>query len=60
MAGTLDTRNGDSAELPLEEVSLNLVEQGRRRRQDAGGADQCGEEPQEHGEEEPMTRGQRP
>jgi len=50
----VDTRNGESAKLPLEEVPLDPVEQGRRGWQDAGGADQGWAQPEEHGKEEPM------
>ena len=37
---SVDTRNGEPAELSVKAVSLNVVEQGWDRRQDAGGADQ--------------------
>ena len=52
LRASLDTGDQESAELPLEEVPLNPVGQGRRRRQDAGGADQSWAKPQERGEEE--------
>ena len=34
LRASVDTRNREPAKLPLQEVPLNLVEQGRDRRQD--------------------------
>ena len=50
----MDTGDPEPAELPLEEVPLNAMEQGRGRRQDAGGTDQGREKPQDNSEQEPM------
>jgi hypothetical protein len=52
MRASLDTGEQESAELPLEKVSLNIVEQKRRGRQDAGSEGQDRAQPQDEGEEE--------
>jgi hypothetical protein len=43
---SVDTGEQESAELPLEKVSLNFVEQGRHRRQNEASTDQDGAKPQ--------------
>ena len=37
---SVDTGDSEPVKLPPEEMSLNVVEQGRRGRQDAGSTDQ--------------------
>jgi hypothetical protein len=48
----VDTGNGAPAKLPFEEVQINALEQGRNRRENAGGADQGWAQPQDEGGEE--------
>src|ERR1700757_1150959 len=45
MRASVDTRNGEPAELPVEEVPLDPMGQRWGRWQDAGGADQGGAQP---------------
>ena len=51
----VDTGEREPAKLPLQEVPLNPVGQRWRGRQDSGGADQDGSEPQDGGEEALIT-----
>ncbi len=50
----VDTGDREPAQLSVEEVSLNALGQGRRGRQDSGGENQGGAQPQSESEEEPM------
>jgi hypothetical protein len=49
MRAQVDTRDGEPAKLPIKEVPLNPLEQGRRGRQDSGGENHGWAQPQAEG-----------
>lgn len=52
----VDSGESEPAQLPVKEMSLNVVGQRRHRRQDTGSADQGWAQPQDEGKEA-MTTG---
>lgn len=56
LRASLDTGEKESEKLPAKGMSIYVVEQRRRGRQDAGSADQSGTEPQDDGKESTGVR----
>jgi hypothetical protein len=51
----VDTGDREPAKLPVQEMPLDSLGQGRRGRQDARSQNQDGSQSQDHDDEEPLT-----